>query len=255
MAAVGVALGIGAALTAGAGSAWATPQSASAFDATFAHAATAHSVAADSETDPTRTQGNSAISSVIAASAAEGRQVRHGRGHAGSKAANPESAGWEPPGHHAGDHRDHVSPLRRMHAAAGAASALRFSAPLNVSCCCHPAGMVDPSHRRIALVDSATASALAQTLPVLLLTLLVELRRTHLHRMLSRFGLGVLFFVFGLIETILVLSIDGAVYPLQWFDLVSALVIFVLLTVIFLLSLRDPPPKRGIEGATEHHID
>jgi hypothetical protein len=94
---------------------------------------------------------------------------------------------------------------------------------------------------RLVLVDAATATALAQILPVLLLTLTVELRRTRLHRMFSRFRLGVFLFVFGVIETILVLSIDGSFYPFQWFDLISALVIFGLLAVIFALSLVDPP--------------
>lgn len=48
---------------------------------------------------------------------------------------------------------------------------------------------------RITLVDAATASALAQILPVLLLTLTVELRRTQLHRAQPRFLLGVLFWL------------------------------------------------------------
>jgi hypothetical protein len=93
---------------------------------------------------------------------------------------------------------------------------------------------------RIVLVDSATAMTLAQVLPLLLLTFAVELRRTRRHRGLSRFRLGVFFLVFGLIETTLVLSIDGALYPFQWFDIFSALIIFALLWLIFLLSLSDP---------------
>jgi hypothetical protein len=101
--------------------------------------------------------------------------------------------------------------------------------------------MVDVSHHHIVLVDSATATALAQILPVLLLTLTVELRRTQLHRQLPRIRLGVFFFAFGVIETLLVLSIDGALYPFQWFDLFSALIIFSLLAVLFVLSLVDPP--------------
>jgi len=44
----------------------------------------------------------------------------------------------------------------------------------------------------------------------------------------------------GLIEMTLVLSIDGALYPFQWFDIFSAFVIFALLALIFLLSLSDP---------------
>jgi len=91
----------------------------------------------------------------------------------------------------------------------------------------------------IVLVDSATAATLAQILPVLLLTFAVELRRTRLHRGLSRLRLGVFFFLFGVIETSLVLSIDGAFYPFQWFDICSALIIFGLLAILFLLSLAD----------------
>ena len=93
---------------------------------------------------------------------------------------------------------------------------------------------------RIVLVDSATAMTLAQVLPLLLLTFAVELRRTRRHRALSRLRLGVFFLVFGLIETTLVLSIDGALYPFQWFDIFSARIIFALLWLIFLLSLSDP---------------
>ena len=93
---------------------------------------------------------------------------------------------------------------------------------------------------RIVLVDSATAMTLAQVLPILLLTFAVELRRTRRHRGLSRLRLGVFFAVFGLVETTLVLSIDGALYPFQWFDIISAVIIFALLGLIFLLSLSDP---------------
>jgi hypothetical protein len=101
--------------------------------------------------------------------------------------------------------------------------------------------MVD--HPQIVLVDSATATALAQILPVLLLTLTVELRRTNLHRSLSRPRLAAFLLWFGLVETLLVLSIDGSLYPFQWFDLISALVIFGLLSVIFALSLVDTPRR------------
>ncbi len=93
---------------------------------------------------------------------------------------------------------------------------------------------------RVVLVDSATAMTLAQILPILLLTFAVELRRTRRHRGLSRFRLGVFFLVFGLTETTLVLSIDGAFYPFQWFDICSAVMIFALLWLIFVLSLSDP---------------
>jgi surface polysaccharide O-acyltransferase-like enzyme len=115
--------------------------------------------------------------------------------------------------------------------------------------------MVDLGHRQIALVDSATATALAQILPVLLLTLTVELRRTELHRALSRVRLGLFFFAFGVIETILVLSIDGTLYPFQWFDLISALIIFGLLAILFVLSLVDPPEPHRKGRATEHEDD
>ena len=99
--------------------------------------------------------------------------------------------------------------------------------------------MSDGSNR-IVLLDGATAATLAQILPILLLTLAVELRRTRLHRGLSRLRLGVFFFLFGVIETTLVLSIDGAFYPFQWFDICSAIIIFSLLTIIFWLSLSEP---------------
>jgi hypothetical protein len=100
--------------------------------------------------------------------------------------------------------------------------------------------MAEPNENHIVLVDGATAAALAQILPVLLLTLTVELRRTQLHRGLSRVRLGVFFFVFGLIETTLVLSIDGAFYPFQWFDICSALFIFGLLSILLWVALSDP---------------
>lgn len=99
---------------------------------------------------------------------------------------------------------------------------------------------------RIVVVDSATAMTLAQVLPILLLTFAVELRRTQRHRGLSRFRLGVFFVVFGLVEITLVLSIDGALYPFEWFDIVSALIIFALLALIFLLSLSDPADSDDI---------
>lgn len=96
---------------------------------------------------------------------------------------------------------------------------------------------------RIVLVDVATASALAQVLPVLLLTLTVELRRTQLHRTQPRLLLGGLFVMFGVVETVLVISIDGSLIPFQWFDLVSALAILGLLAVIFWMSLVDSPRR------------
>ncbi|WP_328362665.1 hypothetical protein OG976_12710 [Mycobacterium sp. NBC_00419] len=107
--------------------------------------------------------------------------------------------------------------------------------------------MTQLSAQSIVLVDSATAATLSQILPILLLTLAVELRRTRRHRGLSRLRLGVFFVLFGLIETTLVLSIDGSFYPFQWFDIVSALIIFGLLAMIFVLSLSEPalrPPDK-----------
>ena|ERR1700757_380656 len=100
--------------------------------------------------------------------------------------------------------------------------------------------MAELNENHIVLVDSATATALAQVLPVLLLTLTVELRRTKLHRSVARVRLGAFFLVFGLIETTLVLSIDGSFYPFQWFDICSALIIFGLLSIIFWVSLWEP---------------
>jgi hypothetical protein len=49
---------------------------------------------------------------------------------------------------------------------------------------------------------------------------------------------------FGVIETVLVVSIDGMLYPFQWGDLLSALAIFTLLTMIFFISFVEP----GNEG-------
>lgn len=92
----------------------------------------------------------------------------------------------------------------------------------------------------IVVLDGATAAALAQILPLLLLTLMVELRRTALHRRVSRVLFGAFFVVFGLIETVLVLSIDGRLYPFQWGDLLSALAIFGLLAMIFAISFVEP---------------
>jgi hypothetical protein len=60
----------------------------------------------------------------------------------------------------------------------------------------------------------------------------------------------VFFFVFGLIETTLVLSIDGAFYPFQWFDICSALIIFSLLSILFGLSLSDPRSGDTSSGQT-----
>ena len=96
----------------------------------------------------------------------------------------------------------------------------------------------EPTHG-FSVVDSATASTLAQIMPILLLTLVVELRRTQLHRRLPRGVLGAFFVLFGFVEITLVLSIDGSLYPFELFDGCSALLIFVLLWLIFRISLLD----------------
>jgi hypothetical protein len=104
--------------------------------------------------------------------------------------------------------------------------------------------MGNPDVFKIVVIDGRTASALSQILALLLLTLMVELRRTELHRSLSRALVGVFFFLFGLIETVLVLSIDGMLYPFQWGDLLSALTIFTAMTMIFLISFIDTGSRR-----------
>jgi hypothetical protein len=91
----------------------------------------------------------------------------------------------------------------------------------------------------IVVMDGPTASALAQILPLLLLTALIEMRRTALHRKVSRILIAAFFVLFGVIETVLVLSIDGELYPFQWGDLLSALAIFGLLSMIFVISFID----------------
>jgi hypothetical protein len=91
----------------------------------------------------------------------------------------------------------------------------------------------------IVVMDGPTASALAQILPLLLLTVLIEMRRTALHRKVSRIVIGTFFVLFGVIETVLVLSIDGELYPFQWGDLLSALAIFGLLSMIFVISFIE----------------
>jgi hypothetical protein len=42
------------------------------------------------------------------------------------------------------------------------------------------------------------------------------------------------------VEVVLVLSIDGAFYPFQWYDMFSAAIIFGLMFLIAALSLSDP---------------
>ena len=103
-----------------------------------------------------------------------------------------------------------------------------------------------PSGHGITLLDSATAATLAQILPLLLLTLAVEVRRNQLHRSTSRASLAGFFITFGVVETILVLSIDGTLYPFQWFDACSALIISGLLAIGFRLSLSEPVAGEGI---------
>lgn len=98
---------------------------------------------------------------------------------------------------------------------------------------------------KIEPLDGATAATLAQVLPVLLLTLAVEVRRNQLHLALSRWLMATFFVVFGVIETILVLSIDGAVYPFQPFDAASALIIFGVLAILFKFSLSDGPDEQN----------
>ncbi|WP_285115202.1 hypothetical protein [Leifsonia sp. fls2-241-R2A-40a] len=109
--------------------------------------------------------------------------------------------------------------------------------------------MVDPAELRVVLMDSATAATLAQVLPLLLLTLMVELRRVEVHRRgrnvrLTRVLLGVFFVAFGVVETVFVLSIDGTFIPFTWSDLIAALSIFALLALLFVLSLLESPYHR-----------
>ncbi|MGN7800485.1 hypothetical protein [Leifsonia sp. 22587] len=114
--------------------------------------------------------------------------------------------------------------------------------------------MVDPADLRVVLMDSATAATLAQVLPLLLLTLMVELRRVEVHRRghnvrITRLLLGLFFIAFGAVETVFVLSIDGAFIPFTWSDLIAALSIFALLALLFVLSLLDSPSRRKRDEA------
>ncbi|MCV7419687.1 hypothetical protein H7K45_03960 [Mycobacterium yunnanensis] len=104
--------------------------------------------------------------------------------------------------------------------------------------------MGNPGGVEIIVMDGSTAATLSQILPLLLLTLIIELRRSALHQRVSRTLFGLFFLVFGIIETVLVLSIDGTLYPFQWGDLLSALAIFTLLAMIFVISFIDPGPRR-----------
>jgi hypothetical protein len=76
------------------------------------------------------------------------------------------------------------------------------------------------------VIDGPTPSALAQILPLLLLTLILEMRRTALHRKVSRTWFG------G--------DRDGELYPFQWGDLLSAITIFGLLAMILAISFIEP---------------
>ncbi|MGO4592303.1 hypothetical protein AB4Z18_00645 [Leifsonia sp. 2TAF2] len=112
--------------------------------------------------------------------------------------------------------------------------------------------MVDPADVRVVLMDSQTAATLAQVLPLLLLTLMVELRRVEVHRRgrnirTTRLLLGLFFIAFGVVETVFVLSIDGELIPFSWSDLIGALSIFALLALLFILSLLDSPSRRRHE--------
>lgn len=113
------------------------------------------------------------------------------------------------------------------------------------------------------IVDATTAFALSQVLPLLLIALLVELRRTRLHlrgrsHRRNRVLVGIFLLIFALAETYFVLSTDADLFPLQLGDLVAAALIFGLLAGLFALSLVEsrteqstpelrPPPSEGAE--------
>ena len=101
---------------------------------------------------------------------------------------------------------------------------------------------------QIRLFDIQTATTLAQILPLLLIALTVELRRLQVHRrgkiVLTRILIGAFFLLFGIAETILVLSIDGHVYPFAPSDFFAAGVIFALLVLLCTLSLIDDVPRK-----------
>ncbi|WP_158866711.1 hypothetical protein [Leifsonia sp. AG29] len=109
--------------------------------------------------------------------------------------------------------------------------------------------MVDPMDVRVVLIDGPTAATLAQVLPLLLLTLMVEQRRVKLHTrgrsvVVTRVLLGAFFLAFAVVESVLVLSIDGSLIPFKWTDLAISLAIFGLLAVLFMLSLLEAPDER-----------
>lgn len=119
--------------------------------------------------------------------------------------------------------------------------------------------MIDPLDARVVLLDGPTAATLAQVLPLLLLTLMVELRRVEVHRRgrirLTRTLLALFFIVFGIVELVLVMSIDGTFIPFEWTDLALALLIFGLLGLLFWLSLLEAPStrKRTRDDARAEH--
>lgn len=102
------------------------------------------------------------------------------------------------------------------------------------------------SGHHLALLDGATAATLSQILPVLLLTLAVEVRRNQLHQNRSRTLVRVFVSAFGIVETLLVMSIDGSIYPFQPFDAMSALIIFALLAILSRLSLSEPRAAEAV---------
>ncbi|MGA0566747.1 hypothetical protein ACO2Q7_05400 [Rathayibacter sp. KR2-224] len=94
----------------------------------------------------------------------------------------------------------------------------------------------------VTLVDGQTAAAMSNILPILLLAFTVEFRRTALHRRGSRpgwviAGLAFFYVLFGVVETTMVLSIDGHLLPSKPSDLLLGVAIFVLLCLLFVLGL------------------
>ncbi len=96
------------------------------------------------------------------------------------------------------------------------------------------------------MLDAPTTATLSQILPVLLLTLAVEVRRNQLHQSRSRTLVRAFFIAFGIVETVLVMSIDGAIYPFQPFGAISAVIIFALLAILLRLSLSEPQAAEDI---------
>ena len=94
------------------------------------------------------------------------------------------------------------------------------------------------------IVDSATALAVSQVLPLLLIAIMVELRRTRLHlrgraHWRNRVLVGGFLLIFALAETYFVLATDADLFPLQSGDVVAAVLIFGLLAALFALSLME----------------